>query len=169
VIISVFIIFAALATIFFLKSRKVAQIAEAKSEMKLISATSAVKVGEQFKFSLAFKNFDTDVSSFDAVVSYDPETVRIDEINPSNIFPVTARKLIEDFKNRFIVTGVQKESGQKLAVMEGELAEMTATALKPGKAIFSFIVDGRKYTNMVNSKVENIPVKTNMLEIMVEE
>jgi hypothetical protein len=179
IVISGFVIVLALSIVLVLKFSRnemisnnqtnVNQANNVSSELKLVSASNNVKVGEQFMISLSFKNLDTDVASFDAVVSYDPTAVRIDEIKPTNIFPVIARKLVEDFKSRFIVTGVQKEAGQKLSVSEGELAEIMITPLKPGKTSFSFIVDGRKYTNMASTASQDIPLKTNTLEVTVEQ
>lgn len=139
------------------------------AELTLVSASKSATVGQTFKFSLFFKTQNPDISSYDAVISYDPELVRIDEIKTSNIFPVITRKLIEDFKNRFIITGVQTDLKNRLLVSEGELAEITATPLKAGKAIFGFIIEGRKYTNMVKSNLQDIPFSSNTLEIPIGE
>lgn len=166
VIIAIFIIVLSVFIIFFLKLKKSEKTA---AKLTLVSASKTVTVGQDFKFSLFFKSQDRDISSFDAVVSYDPEVVRIDEITTSNIFPVYTRKLIEDFKSRFIITGVQTDLKNRLLVSEGELAEITATPLKAGKAVFGFIIEGRKYTNMVKSNLENIPFSSNTLEIPIAE
>lgn len=137
--------------------------------LKLDTESPHVKVGEEFKLSLLLINkAGGDVSSFDAVIMYDPDFVRIDEIKTSDIFPFYPRKLIEDYKNRFIITGVQNNP-DILNTRSGEVAGVLITPLKIGKTSFDFLVDGEKYTNVLNSKLENVLAGTEQVEVEIGE
>lgn len=126
-------------------------------------------IGEKFSVYIFFKSQTLNISSFDAVVAYDPEAVRVDEIKTSDVFPEYPRKLIEDFKERFVVTGVQTNLKSRLKALNGELAEIVMTALKPGKTELKFIIDGQKFTNMADSKLQSIALKTNVLNIKIDD
>lgn len=170
IIIAIFVIVSGIVFVFSLKTKNTINIfRKPEGELKLVTAATSVKVGEPFTFSLFFNNKDTDVVSFDAIVSYDPEVLRVDSITTTNVFPVYTRKLIEDFKSRFIITGVQTNLKNNLSVSQGELAEITATPIRAGETTLSFIVDGNKYSNLTKSNLESIPLKTNSLKVNVGE
>lgn len=179
VLISFFVIFASLTVIFYLKnkSQNFSQFSreqdmkqqEKKAELRLQTPTVLAKVGEQFSISLFLETRTSDISSFDAVVSYDPETVRIDEIKTTGAFPLYTRKLIEDFKNRFVISGVQTDLNKKLDFSSKELAEVLVTPLKKGKAEFSFIIEGKKYTNLTSASLADVPFNSNKLVVEVKE
>lgn len=124
--------------------------------LKLNSEVDKTVVAKPFKLFLYFTSQSGDISSFDAVVSYDPEIVQVDEIMAGDTFPFYPRKLIEDFKSRFVITGVQQNLKNELKVKSGELAQISVTPLRAGRAEFIFLVDGDKYTNVMNRALENV-------------
>ena len=136
--------------------------------LKLDTESPKVKVGEEFKLSLLLMSKTGGVSSFDAVIIYDPDFVRVDEIKTSDIFPFYPRKLVEDYKNRFVITGVQNKP-DPLNIRSGEVAAVLITPLKIGKTGFDFLVEGEKYTNVLNGKLENILDKTEGVEVEIGE
>lgn len=136
-------------------------------KLSLTTLNPKPKVGEQIVVNLEFQSPTPNIISFDAVVSYDPEVLRVNEINPKTMFSLYPRKLIEDDKKRFIVTGIQTDLKQALPFVSGPLAEVLVTPLKSGKTKLEFLVEGAKYTSMLNSKAENILGKTEGLEIEV--
>jgi hypothetical protein len=136
--------------------------------MKLTAPAVAVKIGQTFNVSIAFSDDRTDFSAFDAVVSYDPEMIRVDEIRPSNIFQTYPRKLIQKDRKRLIVTGVQTDLAQNLSAPNGELAILVFTPLKPGKTKLDFMVDGDRYTNMMNKTPANVLEKAEGVEIDIQ-
>lgn len=180
-----FVLFAALAlvAIFFIKWQQGEQIIPLKpptfpqiiapdvktAEMKLVSSSTSMKVGENFKVSIMFQNKTAAVGSFDAVVSYDPDVLRADEIVPSTVFPLYPRKLIEDFNKRVIVTGVITDLNTNLPVASGELATVSFTALKSGRTKLDLLVEGDKYTNVMNKKPENILKSATGVDIDITE
>ncbi len=139
------------------------------ARLSLTALNAKPKVGEQVVVSLEFQNQTPNIISFDAVVQYDPEVLRIDEIKPKTVFSLYPRKLIEDDKKRFIVSGFQQDLKQPLSLSNGSLAEVLVTPLKSGKTKLEFLVEGTKYTNMLDSKSENILGKTEGLEIEIGE
>jgi hypothetical protein len=169
-IVAIFVIISSLAVIFSLKMKeqRKAQIVP-QAEMILTSAAKNATVGVPFKFSFFLKSTRKDLAAFDTVVSYDSTLVRIDEIKTFDVFPLYPRRLIEDFKNRFIVTGVQTDLSKEFVLKSAEIAEITATPLKTGKLIFQFEQDGRKFTNISNFKADEVPFTTNKLEVEVGE
>ena len=124
--------------------------------LKLNSEVDKSVVAQPFKLFLYFTSENTDISSFDAVVTYDPEMVQVDEIRQTDVFPFYPRKMIEDFKSRFVITGVQQSLKSELKVKNGELAQISVTPLREGSAEFNFLVDGDKYTNVMNRALENV-------------
>lgn len=137
--------------------------------LKLDSSVDQTIVGKQFEVDLYFSSETNDVSSFDAVVTYDPEIVRVDEIKGSDMFPFYPRKLIEDFKSRFVVTGVQKSLKSELKAKSGIAAQVLVTPLKTGKIEFQFLIDGDKYTNVMNRNLENVLKSAVGTEVEVNE
>jgi hypothetical protein len=67
------------------------------------------------------------------------------------------------------VTGVQTDLAQNLASASGELTTLVFTPLKSGTTKLEFVVDGDKYTNMMNKTPENILGKTEGVEIQITE
>jgi len=163
------VILTGLFVIFSLKMKKQNIVkSPGQTEIILTSATKNAEVGVPFKFSLFLKTTRHDLASFDAVVTYDSTLIRIDTINTFNVFPQYPRRLIEDFKNRFIVTGIQTDLTHEFVLKSNEVAEITATPLKSGNAKFQFAVDGRKFTNVSSFKAEDVPITTNELEVNVQ-
>ncbi len=136
--------------------------------LKLDTESPKVKVGEQFRVSLILINKTGGVSSFDAIIIYDPDFVRVDEIKTSDIFPFYPRKLVEDYKNRFIITGVQNNPNP-LNIRSGEVAVVLVTPLKSGNTGFDFLVDGEKYSNVLNGKLENVLAGTEGVKVEIGE
>jgi hypothetical protein len=139
------------------------------AEMKLVASAEKTRVGTPFSVSLLFTNDTPQIAAFDAVVSYDPDMLRVDEIVASDIFSLYPRKKIEDFKQRFIITGVQTDLKMPLKSANGELATISITPLKSGTTRLDFVIEGDKYTNIVNSKPENILRKATGVEVNITE
>lgn len=154
---------------YLIKSNVISIFEKPEAELNLKLNQENVTLGESFSVFIFYKTKTLDISSFDAVVAYDPESIRVDEIKTSDVFPQYPRKLIEDFKSRFVVTGVQTNLKNKLKASNGELAEIAVTALKPGNTKLNFVIDGQKFTNMANSKMQDVHLKTNVLDVEIKE
>lgn len=164
-----FIVAGALVFSYFYFGRSTTPKLNGTAKLQLEADAGTVTVGQQFKLTLFFSNPAPEVASFDAVVTYDPEKVRVDEIKTVDLFQFYPRRLIEDFKNRFIVTGIQTDAKASLPRATGAVAEVLVTPLRSGKAQFQFLIDGDKYTNVMNQQLANILGEVKGTEVTVQE
>jgi hypothetical protein len=137
------------------------------AKFSLTTQTAKPRIGEQMIVKIEFMSRVAEIVSFDAVINYDPAILRIDEIKPTTVFSMYPRKIIESDKKRFVVSGLQEDLTKPLLLSSGSLAEVLITPLKSGKTKLEFLVVGSKYTNMLNSKEENVLGTTEGVELEV--
>lgn len=159
------IILIAGAATYFAFSKKVKS--QQSAVLKLSSSTDRPAVGAPFTIVLSYANAKPDAVSFDAVVNYDPEVLRIDDIKTKGIFAFYPRKLIEDYKNRFVITGANFDLKNEIPPASGVLAEITVVPLRVGRTKLEFLTD-RDQTTVVNKLAKNVLERAEGLELEIK-
>ncbi len=141
---------------------------EKNAVMQISASTNNPQIGTPITLILSFSAPSAKLFSFDAIVNYDPEVLRIDSIKTKSIFPFYPRRLIEDYKNRFIITGINMDRKNPLSAAGGVLAEITAMPLRTGKTRLEFLFDGGNFSNLIDSNDKNILEKAEGIEIEIK-
>ena len=108
------------------------------ASLSLVPKSQSLKTEDTFLVTINFKTGDNKVDTVDAVLTFDPELLTVEEISEGMFFAEYPIKKIEDGK--VMLTGTIGASGKQVggAKGEGALASVTFKALKAGSANVSF-------------------------------
>jgi len=108
------------------------------ASLSLVPKNQSLKMGDAFLVTINFKTGDNKVDTVDAVLTFDPEILTVEEISEGMFFAEYPIKKIEDGK--VMLTGTIGAGDKQVggAKGEGALASITFKALKAGSANVSF-------------------------------